>query len=151
MSKLEKIKDKQKELRLQVKKDMSGDVKVQAMVLTTLIGEVEGIAKKKAVDDTIIEQIITKFIKGNRETQMHTTDATIARGLFLENQILESFLPQQLTEGELSDAIGKIVEVYHDTPDMINMGMVMKELKAQYGGQYDGKMASQLVKDQLNG
>lgn len=148
---LEAIKEKYLELRKTARKDLTGDLTVQKMVLGTLIGELEGIAKKKDLDDTLIMQVINKFIKGNRETQMHTTDETVARGLFLENQVLESFLPKQLSEAELSMAVIGIINKFVESGEEYSMGQLMGAIKAQYEGQYDGRTASTLVKSQLGG
>ena len=148
---LEEIKAEQKRLRKEARSDLTGDTKVKAMLLTTLIGELEGLAKKKELDDSLIQQVIKKFLKNNKETQMHTTDLGIAKNIVLENQVLESFLPKQLSESELEDAVGKILEAVHDTPDLANMGYVMGQLNAQYNGQYDGKMASTIVRNALGG
>jgi len=148
---LKEIKAKHLELRKSAKGDLTGDLTVQKMVLTTLIGELEGIAKKKDLDDTLVLQVINKFLKGNRETQMHTTDEVVARGLFLENQILESFLPKQLSEAELSMAVKGIINKFVESGEVFSIGQIMGALKAEYGGQYDGRMASTMVKEQLGG
>ena len=60
----------------------------------------------------------------------------------LELTILEGYLPSQLTETDLES----IVEKYLEENEVNSMGQIMGHLKTNYGGQYDGKMASTLVK-----
>lgn len=62
-----------------------------------------------------------------------------------EQEIILNFLPAQLTEEQLKEKISSIVAEL-DTP---NIGLVMKSLKENFDGQYDGKLASQLIKTLL--
>lgn len=63
-----------------------------------------------------------------------------------EIEIIGNYLPQQMTEQEVSNIIEKI-KTSHENP---NMGAVMKELQPQIKGRFDGKKASQMVKDALS-
>lgn len=60
-----------------------------------------------------------------------------------EVKILEEFLPQALTKEEVSKMIMEI-KASQDSP---NMGSIMKELQPKIKGRFDGKLASQMVKD----
>lgn len=60
--------------------------------------------------------------------------------------ILDEFLPKQLDEAEVK-ALIEDIKSKHDSP---NMGMIMKDLQPQIKGRFDGKKASQMVKDALN-
>lgn len=146
---LDDIKKKQKELRIKARSDVTGDITVQKMILTTLIGELEGLAKKKVVDDLVVQQVITKFVKNNKETQLHTTDQGMARTLFLENEILEGFLPKQMTEEQLREVVSGIMKEFNDGGHTVSMGLVMGRLKTLHGGAYDGRLASAVVKEML--
>lgn len=66
----------------------------------------------------------------------------------VELKILNSYLPEQLTEAELLKIINEEVKT-HGYELMSNMGKIMSFLKNNYGGQYDGKMASTLVRTLL--
>lgn len=59
-----------------------------------------------------------------------------------ELAILETYLPKQLSEAELTD----VVNGYLAENAGANMGQVMGFLNSNYGGQYDGKMASGIVR-----
>lgn len=60
-----------------------------------------------------------------------------------EIKVLEEFLPRPLTEDEVSEMIEQIKSA-QDSP---NMGSVMKELSPKIKGRFDGKRASQMVKE----
>jgi uncharacterized protein YqeY len=63
-----------------------------------------------------------------------------------EIEIIGAYLPQQMSEEEVATLINNIKEA-QDTP---NMGAVMKDLQPQIKGRFDGKKASQMVKDALS-
>ncbi|MFA5490379.1 MAG: GatB/YqeY domain-containing protein [Candidimonas sp.] len=88
-------------------------------------------------------RVVEKFLKesndlrkilvdNNRDTS--EVDAEIA--------IYQSYLPKQMTEDDLKVVIAAIV----DSMESPSMGDVMKTLKEQHGGTYDGKTASAIVK-----
>lgn len=65
-----------------------------------------------------------------------------------EIKVIESFLPQQLSEAEVSTAIDQMI-VECGAADIKDMGKVMAELKTRYAGQMDMGQASKMVKDKL--
>ncbi|AUG85104.1 tRNA amidotransferase [Vibrio phage Ceto] len=58
-----------------------------------------------------------------------------------EIEFLESLLPKQLTQAELRNII--------ETGNFANIGEVMKFLRFNYQGRYDGKAASAIAKEVL--
>jgi len=62
--------------------------------------------------------------------------------LKIELSLIESFLPQQLSESELDSALKQ----FRAADPALNMGMAMKLLKEKFPGQYDGKLASEIAK-----
>lgn len=67
-----------------------------------------------------------------------------------ELEIIQSYLPKQLSEDELRDLITQsIAAVNADSP--AKMGMVMKDLMPKVKGLADGKLISQLVSRMLSG
>lgn len=115
----------------------AGDPK--ASLLTTLLGEAAMVGKNagRETTDAEVVAVVKKFIKNVDETiaalqarnQLFTEFA-------VEREVLEQFLPQQLTEATLA-------EVAKTQPDMPTF---MKHLKEKYAGQYDGKLASTVAK-----
>lgn len=59
--------------------------------------------------------------------------------------VVEGFLPKQMAREELE----KIVTAMKQDNPALDMGAAMKLLKEQYSGQYDGKLASEVVKGAL--
>jgi len=141
----QKIKDTQKSVRILSRGCENAKIKVS--ILTTLLGELSTKTTGTGVmiSDTLIQQTIKKFIKNNEETMGCTFDQGILHRLTVENNCLNEFLPKQLTEGELRAKIKLLCA----TDEVCSMGSIMAELKSQYGGQYDGKLASQIVKEEM--
>lgn len=109
-------------------------------ILTTLLGELESIAKRDqaGVSDDMVIRTCKKFIVGNLETIKLGGDAD---KLEAENVILRGFIPKQLT----SDELRAIIVAMNAT----NIGKIMQQLKAAHDGEYDGKMASSIARDVL--
>lgn len=62
--------------------------------------------------------------------------------------ILEEYLPQQMSEDEVRLAVAEVIsETGAKTP--AEMGKVMSGFKAKYEGKADGKLVSTIVKDEL--
>jgi uncharacterized protein YqeY len=127
---------------------------IHGTLLTALIGEAEMVGKNKRngpPSDEEVRAVIIKFIKGNTENiQLLEGGDNRANQFKIENDLLNSYLPQQMSAPELCDAIAAIgSELGLSSPR--DMGTLMKTLKERHNGMYDGKSASQLVKDYLNG
>lgn len=65
-----------------------------------------------------------------------------------EKVVLMEFLPKQLSNDELAAIIAKAVAAQPEK-SMKAMGAVMKVLNTEYSGQFDGKVASEMVKKAL--
>lgn len=75
-------------------------------------------------------------VKNNREE--------VANNIKLEIAILEEFLPKQLSEEKLRYIIQAMIN-----DGLSSLGLIMKVLKANYAGQYNGKVASNIIKELL--
>lgn len=119
---------------------------IRASLLTTLLGEANMVAKnanrEKPTDDEVTA-VIRKFLKGNAEVLAHADDAD-SLVASKEKEVLESYLPKQMTEDELWVAVKKAI-----AEGATNVGAVMGYLKTNHAGLYDGKMASTLIKAEL--
>jgi uncharacterized protein YqeY len=62
--------------------------------------------------------------------------------------VIERFLPQQMDESAITQAIGEVVAAV-GAASVKDMGKVMAELKARFAGQMDFAKASALVKQRL--
>ena len=103
------------------------------------------------VDDNKILEIIAKevkskkdalsdFEKGGREDLISQTNEEIA--------ILQEYLPKQLSHDELLEKIKEVIAKVGAT-SIKDMGVVMKEAKAQIGTAADGKSINEVVKELL--
>lgn len=118
---------------------------------TTLLGEAAKIGKDDGNRDTTdaeVTALVKKFVKNIDETiaaiSRNNGDASRQQ---VERQLLEALLPTQLTEEELTAHITAIVAGLQSTGvDNPKMGDVMKVLKQRFDGQYDGKLASTIIK-----
>lgn len=105
-------------------------------LLAVLLGELD---RRPNQNTPITEGDIYKTIK-------KLYDAAIECGNAEEEKYLEEFIKKQLTEDELRDVIKGIVE----SSGINTIGGIMKCLNNYYSGQYDGRVASQLIKSILN-
>lgn len=106
-------------------------------ILTTLLGELEGNAKRTQceISDDMVIKTSKKFVASNLEVigLGNSVDQ-----LTKENIVLGAFIPTQLSEDELHTIIAGI--------EATNLGAVMQYLKANHDGCYDGKLASGIAK-----
>ena len=96
--------------------------------------------------DVVVKQIkersesIEEFKKGNRQDLVDKTQAEI--------DILNGYLPEQLSEEEVDKVIDEIFDEVKPTSQK-DMGPVMKEATAKLKGKADMKMVSTKIKDKL--
>jgi len=125
-----------------------------ATLLTTLYSEASMIGKnlgnRESTDQEVL-QVIEKFIKNANEVKeillKNNKDVSHVDN---EIKVLSKYLPQKMSYNELENVIRDIVEALKDINSEVQMGKVMSVLKNSYGGTYDGKMASEIVKKGLS-
>lgn len=120
---------------------------VAIALLTTLMGEAAMPGKNDGNRESTDAEVIAtvkKFIKNiDGLPAAAVTDASKA-----ERVILKGYLPKQLTEAELKEVIATTVALC-SVSGPAKMGDIMKVLKETLDGQYDGAMASRLIKEVL--
>ena len=67
-----------------------------------------------------------------------------------ENDILNEYLPQQISEKDLRFIVFEFAALIDPSIRNKSIGTVMKYLKEEFPGRYDGKMASSIVKEELS-
>lgn len=142
--------NKIKAAQLQARKNRDS---AKAAALTTLIGEAEAVGKNngnRAPTDAEIVAVIKKFIKNIDEllsvVNPETDGYKIAQA---EKELFNSFLPQQMSEAEIRAAASLIYVGLAESNKKPNMGDMMKAFKAAHEGQYDGAVASKVIKEIL--
>lgn len=143
----------------------------KAALLTTLLGDAMMVGKnngnRESTDAEVIA-VIKKFINNANEvleilkkshqsgvvceyiSSDHNIPLSPVEQLHLDSiTLLESFLPKQLSQEDLSSVIDILITT-HKASSIKDMGNIMKQLKAVYEGTYDGATASALIKGKLS-
>ena len=132
----------------------SGD-KSRLNVLRMTIAEIkkEAIDGGKTLGDPEELAILQRAIKRRREAAEAFEKGgrpELAANEAAEAVVLSAYLPQQLSESELADAVAALVrETGASSPK--DMGKVMGKLLAQFKGQVDGTRAKDAVLKALGG
>lgn len=118
-------------------------------LLVTLYSEAQMVGKNKRNGDPTDEEVISvvkKFITNAEETsKILILNSKSNHDQLEEINALNNYLPSQLSEDQLRTIISSYVSSIQNP----NIGLVMKYLKDHYSGQYDGKVASMLVKNMV--
>lgn len=107
--------------------------------------------KDQGVDDKEILEILAKMVKQRHESVKSYQDGgrpELAQQEQEEIDIIETFLPKQLSETETRKACEQAIQDV-GAAGLKDMGRCMSALKAHYAGQMDFSKASQYVKDTL--
>jgi uncharacterized protein YqeY len=139
------------ELKAEMKDAMKAKDKPRLETIRGLLSAIQYEEMNKGVEDlpeaTIVSVLQTE-VKKRKESldfaqQNDRTD--MIESLNTEIAVIEKFLPSQLNQEELEKIVAGLIE---GSPEA-NMGQIMGALKSEYAGQYDGKLASQVVKAAL--
>lgn len=106
---------------------------------------------QKCVDDSEVLGILAKMVKQRHESIKTYNEGgrpELARQEEEEIEIIETFLPKQLTEEETRKAVVEAVDEV-GCEGLKDMGKAMGLLKERYTGQMDFSKASQIVKEQI--
>jgi uncharacterized protein YqeY len=135
-------------LQAAVKEALKARDKTRLDTLRLLLSAIQYEELEKKTEPLPTEGIISvlqREVKKRREeieyAQQAGREEQLAK-LNQEIQILEEFLPKQLSAGDLEKTI---VELKQQNAGA-NMGAIMKLLKERHAGQYDGKLASEIAK-----
>lgn len=104
-------------------------------------------------DDALVVEVLQKMVKQRRESiDMYRKGGReeLAAAEEKEVEVIERFLPAQMSEAETTAAI-EAIKAETGASGMKDMGKVMAELKARHGAQLDMSKASGLVKAALAG
>ena len=115
--------------------------------------DIEARGQGKAVSGEDILALLQKMVKSRKESleiyeKAGRTD--LATQESEEIAVIHSFLPQQLTEAEVEQAISTAISET-GAASIKDMGRVVAVLKGKYAGRMDFGKASALVKEKLSG
>lgn len=121
--------------------------KLASSLLVTLGSEAAMVGKNDNRDttDAETEAVIRKFLKGINEVLNIRPQDKVA---LAEKAMLESYLPKQMSEDELKEALLEVAKALNlDKISPKDTGALMKGLSAKYAGRYQGGQASALIKN----
>ncbi|MBW1742338.1 MAG: GatB/YqeY domain-containing protein [Deltaproteobacteria bacterium] len=104
------------------------------------------------LEDGEIVRVIGSQIKQRKESIHQYEEAgrtDLAKKEEDERDILMSFMPEQMSEEEVTRTVLEVIEEL-DAKEMKDMGRVMKAAMAKFAGSADGKMVNEIVKRKLS-
>lgn len=114
--------------------------------------QLEQIAKKHELDDNEIAAVLKKQVKVRKDSleEYKKYDKTeLVESLEKEIAILDAYLPEEMSESEISEIVKSAVEEIKPT-SMKDMGLVMKKVNdLLVGKNADMSLVSKLVKEQI--
>ena len=141
------------EIRNKLKEAMKNSEKSTVLAIRNILERVKKIQvdSNKELNENEIISIINKYAK-----QLKDSIEQFEKGGRMdlvekeseELKIIEQFLPEQLSKEELTPIIKKIIEELNVT-DISQMGLIMKKSLETTQGQADGKLISELVREEL--
>ncbi len=105
----------------------------------------------EGVSDQAIIEILSKMIKQRKESVVTYEEAgrlELAQAEQEEIDIISAFLPPQLNEGQIEEAVRGIIQKV-GAESLRDIGRAMAALKEQYAGKMDFAKASKVVKEVL--
>ncbi len=129
--------------------------RVEKSTLRMVLAEIKNteVQKGEPVDEPMVLGIIQKEMKARREAIEEASRADrqdLITAAEAEIRVLEEYLPRPLTDAELEQLVQEVIaESGAATPR--DMGRVMGELMPRIKGRADGRRASELVRQYLQG
>jgi uncharacterized protein YqeY len=131
----------------------AGALRMTLAALTT--EEVSGKSARELSDDEVLK-VITREVKKRKEAAEAFAGAGRTEQAELEqaeSQVLEAYLPAQLSDDELATlvdaAVAQVAEQLGEQPGQRQMGQVMKAVNAQVAGRAEGGRVAAAVKAKL--
>ena len=143
---LEKIKNKLKEA-------MKNSEKSTVLAIRNILEKIKKIQVDtgKELNESEIINVINKYAKQLKDSidQFEKGGRTdLVEKETEELKIIEQFLPEQLSKEELSIIVQNAIQEL-DATDLSKMGLVIKTVSEKTAGKADGKLISELVRENL--
>jgi uncharacterized protein YqeY len=104
-------------------------------LLRVVIGEMNRVGKE------VTDENVIKIIRKMQENAIQLNNK-------IEEEILDIYLPKMLSNEDLEKIISNIMTI-NNFSTIKDTGKIMSELKVKYPSQYDGKIASDIVRTKL--
>ena len=147
-------KDLKSLIKTQVTISMKDGDKFRTTVLRMILAEIQKIEieEKSDLNELLITSILEKMIKQRNDAIAQFEQAKrqeLADKEKQEIEIIREFLPEQMSEEDVSELVSKIISEV-GAQDMKDMGKVMVSLKPLIAGKADAGVVSQFVKKALS-
>ncbi|MGB2630150.1 MAG: GatB/YqeY domain-containing protein [Candidatus Omnitrophota bacterium] len=145
----------EKDISLSLQQALKAGEKIKISTLRLLVNDIKNrkIAERTAeLEDPAVIGIIHKMVKQRRESIEQFKQGGRDDLVEIEENelaVLESYLPEQISEGELEGIVAEVISQTGAT-SMKEMGKVMKEVMNKVQGQADGVVVSNMVKKKLS-
>ena len=141
-------------IKTQVTISLKDGDKFRTTVLRMILAEVQKIEieEKSDLNELQITSILEKMIKQRNDAIVQFEQAERRELADKEKQeidIIKEFLPEQLSEEEVSKLVSEVISKV-GAIDMKDMGKVMGSIKPLIAGKADASVVSQLVKKALS-
>ena len=143
----------QEELLADMKDSMKNKKKEKLSVIRMARAAIKDAAinERKDLSDDEVIKVISKLVKQNKESLAEFEKAErpeeVAK-LNREIEILEGYLPEQLSANELEEIVEETIDEV-GAGDMSDMGQVMGAIMPKVNGKADGSEVNQLVREKL--
>ena len=144
-------------LKEQIIADMKSAIKAgdknQLRVVRLILAGIKQIEvdTRKELDDSIILSLLVKMIKQRRDSVEQFKKGNrqdLASIELAEIEILNNYLPEQLSDNELENIVNAVIHNLEAT-GIRDMGKVMAEIKIKVSGRTDMSIVSALIKEKL--
>lgn len=137
----------------EMKEAMKAGDKLRVSTLRLLLSEIKNaeIAKRKELDDQGVLEVVSREVKKRRESIAEFEKAgreDLSSKERIEAQILETYLPPQLSEEELAAIVDKALQE-SGAVSLKEMGKVMALVMPQIKGRAEGKTVNEMVRRAL--
>ena len=123
---------------------------LRAIKSAILLAQTESSSKDLSEKDEL--KILQKLVKQRRDSAQIFTEqnrADLAEPELNQAKIIEKFLPEQLSEEEITAIVKQVISAT-GAASMSDMGKVMGAANAKIAGRADGKTISTIVKRELS-
>lgn len=146
--------DIKKELLQALKESMQQKNELKKNTITMLRAAILQVEKdeQKELTTREIEIIVAKEIKKRKEAIPEYEKGLrddIVKDLKEEINVLEIYLPEQLSEEKIKELVVQSIKTTN-AQSIKDMGKIMNELKDKTAGKADGKIVSEIVKEELS-
>jgi len=144
-------------LKKQIVADMKSAIKAgdknQLRVVRLILAGIKQIEvdTRKELDDSVILSLLAKMIKQRRDSVEQFKKGNrqdLASIELAEIEILNDYLPEQLSANELENIVNAVIQDLGAT-GIRDMGKVMAQIKIKISGQADMSIVSTLIKEKL--